>query len=624
MIRLCRLLVVMVALCAVAKPATSIVIPLQYKRNFDWSSQDSKFFLASVRLADHDLVSAGAAPAPIYIDFETSEAKGLWLADDEGTTVGEVGGRNCRVALYSSTFGLNLEDRLTSAVNASDVYVLLEYYDRSTTDGLLKVGYGMPAVSGSGLIPQSEETTITNTGVWKKHQFKLQRTAFGQRGRRQWDFGVFVMPKEYFSAYGYANLKALQKPPADDFKLPALVGEDPFYLEVKLGDKTRLAAVDRQSAGDTFYNRVRFDANDNRDLTDDAVITGTIQIFSSNSYRRANFPEIDTEVAVNGRRLPYRFQFDLYSFNQSGGVAAKMPFEYRVQCSMRCSGYYAGELELDGRKYKVALGDSDCNGRFDDRFGTVPGSRILQGGQELPYYRGDTMYLTREDALQYEDGQLLGDMLILGNKVMDVAVDPSGTKLKLEETGRALGLLKIPQPVTKLQLKTPGTSASAIMVADVGTEFPVPVGEYELYTYTMERKDQQGDLWRLSARAGSSTPATVVAAGTPGTMTFGEPFKPLIRAQLQGRSQERSEAKQWYEFWKSGEGTAKPGRRVQVSLEFGAEGVGGDFVSGISHVKGTNTAIELSKDNPQLPKEPSYKIVKEDGEIATQGSFAYG
>lgn len=68
------------------------------------------------------------------------------------------------------------------------------------------------------------------------------------------------------------------------------------------------------------------------------------------------------------------------------------------------------------------------------------------------------------------------------------------------------------------------------------------------------------------------------------------------------------------------------GNRSRVSLGFDIEGKAREFVTDLSHISGEQTQIPLSKEEDlgHRPQEPTYKIVKIDGEVVTQRSFRYG
>jgi hypothetical protein len=138
-------------------------------------------------------------------------------------------------------------------------------------------------------------------------------------------------------------------------------------------------------------------------------------------------------------------------------------------------------------------------------------------------------------------------------------------------------------------------------------EIKVPKGKYRLLKYTALRKDEQGDMWRLSAGATTESPVITVGGKGRSVLIFGEPYTPVVDVtELGGRS------------------LLKELRRV--FLYFNVEGKGKEFLTDLSHISGTQTRIPLSekKGRGHRPKEPTYKITKAGGEEVARGSFKYG
>ncbi len=139
------------------------------------------------------------------------------------------------------------------------------------------------------------------------------------------------------------------------------------------------------------------------------------------------------------------------------------------------------------------------------------------------------------------------------------------------------------------------------MAFQPGKKIKVPAGKYRLYNYQVFKKDKQGDLWRLNASATNESPfVTVDGRGKP-TIQFGEPFKPLVEVRMRGKTS-------------------------RASIGFDIEGKGMEFITDLSHISGDQTQIALSEEEDlgHRPKEPTYKVVKADGEVVAQGSFEYG
>ena len=70
-------------------------------------------------------------------------------------------------------------------------------------------------------------------------------------------------------------------------------------------------------------------------------------------------------------------------------------------------------------------------------------------------------------------------------------------------------------------------------------------------------------------------------------------------------------------------------KKIQVldddwRLLLSVKGRGDEVVGGILRVEGENTHYKLSKNRPNSPLEPEWKVVTEDGEVVASGVFEYG
>jgi hypothetical protein len=133
----------------------------------------------------------------------------------------------------------------------------------------------------------------------------------------------------------------------------------------------------------------------------------------------------------------------------------------------------------------------------------------------------------------------------------------------------------------------------------------VPLGKYRLYKYQALKKDEQGDLWRLLAWATTESPFITVERSGDTVLEYGEPYHAIVNVV------------------KPRGGSSRP---LIALMIFAVEGKGKETLRDLSHISGDKTQIPLSKEKDlgHRPKEPTYKIVKADGEVITQGSFEYG
>jgi hypothetical protein len=164
--------------------------------------------------------------------------------------------------------------------------------------------------------------------------------------------------------------------------------------------------------------------------------------------------------------------------------------------------------------------------------------------------------------------------------------------------------IRLPNKVETLVLLD-GAYKAGTMMYRPGRSVDVPEGEYRLLSYQLRCEDEQGDLWRLTARGTKNSALLTVRRGSQSAFAIGEPFRPLVGVRelvlntFQGR-----------------------GGPAQLFLEL--RGRGDEMVSELTRIRGNKTRIPMSGNSVNRPKEPTFKVVKEDGEVVRQGQFEYG
>ncbi len=407
---------------------------------------------------------------------------------------------------------------------------------------------------------------------------------------------------EDFYPYGSNGFTVTLKKPAGDWKLPSLVSEKALYTFVKIGDVERLVVLDKQKEDAKFYDRIYFDSNGNNDLMDDPVLDGTIRFGSNNQYCYVDFQAVDTEIKIDGKSLPFSFSPRIFGYMLE--QLAKSEFDEKsvsqyinFMVNLNCS--YTGEFKIGNQKYSVILGDSDCNGRFSDRFSVYKFKKPPPGRRRI-YDEGDAFYITTGDKIVPFDALTLGDMLLVKDKLFKVSVSTAEGKMTLTPLTENLVPLQLASDTERLSLYSEDEK-HCLMAYQPDKKIKVPAGKYRFFNYQILKKDKQGDLWRLNATATTESPwVTVEGKGKP-VVELGEPYAPVVEVTVRENT-------------------------TRASIGFDIEGKGKEFVTDLSHISGELTQIPLSEEENlgHRPKEPTYKVVKTDGEVVTQGSFEYG
>lgn len=410
------------------------------------------------------------------------------------------------------------------------------------------------------------------------------------------------VPNMDYTPWGSASIDKLETAPPGDWRLPPFNSDKPVFGLVTLRDSSFLMVADMEHKSDRFYSVLYFDVNHNGDLTDDGALEPTeIFIADDNQYRYVNFPALDLETVHGNTKLPYRMTINMYAQEpddeaKDGGPESWWPNLW-VRCRLLC--IYQGTLQLDDNQYTIVLIDKDINGRFDDR------ATLSEHSDTVLYPVGDALTLWQQGNASYYDELILARYLWIGDALYQLAVDTPNKRMTLTPVTENLGPLALPEGVERLLIMTEETETT-VAAFRPGASVQVPSGKYRLLSYQFYRNDPQGDRWGLNARGTTKMPWVEVTAGKQARMAFGEPFIPMV--QITPWSLENFRAKQ----------------TEDVVIEFEVRGQAGEQVTNLAHLIGDRTKIALSRRDRSRPKEPTYKIIKPDGEIVVSGSFEYG
>jgi len=397
---------------------------------------------------------------------------------------------------------------------------------------------------------------------------------------------------------GYGHHPLATTPPSGDWKFPAFTITEPLYCPIELGGSTFLAILDQTNEDEPFYDRIYFDRNGNRDLTDEEPIAvNSKRTFSEGSFYYT-FSPVDIQVAAKGRVQPYRFTLTLNgSFSESDQPDERNLGNMILYAMPSCA--YMGEFMLDGIGYRVALGDATGNALFGDTIELPEGADTPN--QRL-YPRGDSFLITRNNYFSGKNSLLFGNSLIVGDHLFDVHLDlPRGTLL-LQPRESDVGTLELPNSMQSMNLIS--SKGKGLMMVDTGNKVPVPSGEWRLLTYSLLKKDAWGDQWVLSAAGSGENPAVAVPNNGSAHLDVGEPLQSLVK--IADSARERAVA------------------AGSLRMSFLLRGHRDEIITDLRRISGSRTQHETSVRQSNCPKEPAYRIIKPDGELITSGSFEYG
>jgi hypothetical protein len=275
---------------------------------------------------------------------------------------------------------------------------------------------------------------------------------------------------------------------------------------------------------------------------------------------------------------------------------------------LRINCMYQGSFELGGEAYYVYLGDANCNGLFDEKFALRNIGTPFPGRMPI-FNTGDTFIISQDKKIDLYSQQVCGNWLLIKNRLFEVNIDLAKKTLSLTLVTQNLVPVKLAMKTEHISLYTEGGSRFLVAYRP-DSEIAIPKGRYRLFQYRAFKKDVQGDLWSLSARATTECTWISLDGTRESVLEFGEPY--VISADVPENRLVHVQG--------------SPIAKSSVFLSFSILGQGNEDVRDLSHIKGTNTKIPLcQKDGlAHRPKEPTYTIVTEEGKLAAKGSFEYG
>jgi hypothetical protein len=376
-------------------------------------------------------------------------------------------------------------------------------------------------------------------------------------------------------------------------------------LALLLGAKKQMPTV--------TFQRLYFDVNHNGDLTDDPVVEATRAQNMSVNYAQSMFPTVGVKIDVDGVPVDYAFTMTVYSY-------ASTDYSY-ANASLNAAAYREGEMTIDGKKRRVVVVDSNSNGRFDDP--SKIDERIRMGDGSVYPTIGDTLYIVDPEATvgneanpydlsSNEVSHYVAKQVYLGGRFLDLKVTPAGDQVTLEPSPIPVGYVVNANQGYRAIVY--GERGFLKIVGDESGKAPLPVGEWRLASYTIDRSvraeptkegAEPGSLFdavkqmiggtpsasqprinMVSARGKQDSPPVRVTEGQTVELPFGEPFRPVVTLGYQ-----REEKKAW--------------------LSMSLVGQGGEVC--------TNMVV-----NGTRPGKPKFTISTEKGEVVDTGNFEYG
>lgn len=303
-----------------------------------------------------------------------------------------------------------------------------------------------------------------------------------------------------------------------DVELPQFETQQQFFAQwatpmVKSG---RLPIALDKSPENGLWDRLYIDSNGNGQLNDEEAV----KAHGMKQYETLFGP---VRVVFEGEDGPIVYHLNCRFYNDGQ--------TRRLYISSGC--WYEGDITVEGTKKHCVLIDQNVNGTFNDKaLEAHKCDRIRIGGKKGRSTSHVGKYVDIDGVL-YEP---------------EIARDGAYIKLTKAENVK-FGNILLPETITEFSAS--GENGLFTLKPEKGTG-SLPTGKYRLNYWTAERKDDQGQLWKLKGSGSSAKSSFEIKHAKQTQLSIGEPVISLVSArksngtfsfshELKGRLDERIE-----------------------------------------------------------------------------------
>jgi hypothetical protein len=282
------------------------------------------------------------------------------------------------------------------------------------------------------------------------------------------------------------------------------------------------------------FDILYFDFNGNGDLTDEKPVEARPKRQQyGGGYNNREFPQVEIKIATETDSYPYSFQCRAYS-NYSSGEGLNY-----AGINFQSAAAREAEVEIDGKKHKIALLDFNGNGSFDNE-SSIP---------HFPREQVREMYISPGDILLVDPGsdelyfgyylsdsaekRPVSDLVQIDGKYYTVQIARSGLEMTLKPAGVPTGFIQVPHDHFRAVIYSAENGVLNIS-GKAGQKVPIPVGEWKLASYriikdtaaSVDGSSQRRPITTLACRATSNYEAIQVEKDKTIELPFGPPIRP--------------------------------------------------------------------------------------------------
>jgi len=298
---------------------------------------------------------------------------------------------------------------------------------------------------------------------------------------------------------------------------------------------------------------------------------------------------VSDEIEYLGRRHPLITVFMTYDFsavttqNTEKGISGGM---FHVQCTdgewltLHPAYCREGQVNLDGRSYRIAVVDGDYDGKYNRVF--EPPAR----GSRTPWCDIIVLDRNRNSEFEFIDSELmpLCRFIKINNKNYDIKVTEDGSEIVFRQANIQYGTLDLGGEKVDLKL---WSDAMHMQLKGSDKKWRLPAGKYGISSFKLSEKESEENQMDFKATVSNSggLSSFEIKPGRTTSMALGPPYKIVTSMDRSGEN---------------------------ITLSFLLVGKAGE-----SYLPGAE------KDGEMLP-EPTFKVFDESGKVVHTGKFEYG
>jgi len=353
--------------------------------------------------------------------------------------------------------------------------------------------------------------------------------------------------------------------PAELREVPADAPKEPVYFGVRVGDRD-IPGVTYRSTGGGRAIKLYLDTNGDGLLSDEKEYVGTwLSVF----------------------RLTSTYQFGPV-WTAQGDVRAGAG-AFHAQCSdgrwlvFYPAFYREGQVVLDGKTYRIAVVDSDFDGRYNKSF-VPPAENSRQAGCDV--FAIDLNGSSKFDYGEPGESEImpLSRLVRVNQDYYRIHVAEDGSTVEFRRAEPAFGMLDVGGEEVQLSL---WSDAARQRLTGSGGRWRLPAGRYAVVSLELTETDSAGNRWTFkTSKAGTGKLGDFqIRPGESTSFRIGPPFQ--IRTSME----------------RSGE---------NALVGFYLEGQAGElYIPG-----GTRNGTTVP--------EPEFKIINSSEQVVGSGRFKYG